>query len=150
MNTGHLQVARAEKAQQEDKHTPGARHDARTMDMRKLKTLEAFGDPDLGAIRIIFDESKLPAFGAHTGGKSTDGVTTDAERAAELVKRWNAYPRLMEALKTIESKLHEGDEEDGSDDGEFIQDVRNLSGDYIGQLQDLGTIARGAIAVAAQ
>lgn len=72
------------------------------------------------------------------------------QERAELVKRWNAYPRLMEALKTIEAKLHEGDEEDGSDDGEYIQDVRNLHGDYIGQLSDLGTIARGAMAVAAK
>ena len=132
MNKGITQVERAEKAQQEDKQ----------MDERKLHyagVTEMLNDGQRGQGAELRDENDLTI--AYV-------VNPDADR--EMVRRWNEYPRLMDALKTIEAKLHEGDAEDGSDDGEFIQDVRNLSGDYIGQLQDLGTIARGAIAVAAQ
>ena len=75
--------------------------EAEEMDARKLKTYEAFGDTSLGNIRIIFEESKNAAFGAHTGSEGFDGVTTDQQRAAELVKRWNAYPVLWDALQDI-------------------------------------------------
>ena len=76
---------------------------------------------------------------------------TDAPNfAAELVKRWNAYPAMLEALKAIEAKLHDGQAEDGSEDGDYIQDVRNLRGNYIEQLQELAVVARGAIAIAAK
>ena len=122
MNTGHLQVERAEAEQA--KAERGHLYEAKTGNHQGL----------------IVDENS---------GKNV-AVTYDKKDAAEMVRRWNAYPRLMKALRTIEAKLHEGDEEDGSDDGEYVQDVRNLHGDYIGQLSDLGTIARGAIAVAAK
>lgn len=68
----------------------------------------------------------------------------------EIMKRWNAYPSMLEALKAIEAKLHDGQAEDGSEDGDYIQDVRNLRGNYIEQLQELAVVARGAIAIAAK
>ena len=121
MNKGIAQVERAEKAQQEDKHTPGP------------------------WTRGYKDDQTI-----YSGAKRVASVIC-AERQWEANARLiAAAPDMLKALKTIEAKLHEGDEEDGSDDGEFIQDVRNLNGDYIGQLSDLGAIARGAIAVAAQ
>ena len=83
----------------------------------------------------------------HKRGQRERGDFQEEEANARLIA---AAPDMLKALKTIEAKLHEGDAEDGSDDGEYIQDVRNLHGDYIGQLSDLGTIARGAIAVAAK
>lgn len=101
------------------------------MDERKLKTLEAFGTPELGDVRIIFDESKLPAFGAYTGGKSTDGVTTDAERAAELVRRWNAFPRLMEALEGLLKATRKAHDIASASNDDYADDEAHFVGEWM-------------------
>lgn len=66
------------------------------MDNTKLHTVDAVGDHTIGAVRILTDQ------GIQIAGCYVPGTERNNEAdAAELVRRWNAYPELVEALEAV-------------------------------------------------
>lgn len=112
-----------------------------TMDTRKLRTAEAFGDPELGMIRIQDANTFEQLAGCYTGGLK--GREHDEATAAELVRRWNAYPEQQERIAKLEAKLREveallHDGPTAEEDGEVVRAVREREGDYLSMLTDIG------------
>ena len=72
------------------------------MHARKLRTALADGYADAGMIRIEDAETLERIAGCYSGGQRSKAG--DEAIAAELVRRWNAYPQLIENLKALVSK----------------------------------------------
>lgn len=132
MNKGYLQAERAE------------------VEAKKMDTLRYAGTTTIKVDTDNHEEEVAELVNQDETTVAYVSTGLDRHMDLEIMKRWNAYPAMLEALKAIEAKLHDGQAEDGSEDGDYIQDVRNLRGNYIEQLQELAVVARGAIAIAAK
>ena len=91
MNTGHIQVERAEKAQQKPTAEPLDLYSSHS-DEHYIDALKDDGTDD-GA---NFNVCKLEYPANNTLSEEQRTVN-----AAELVKRWNAYPDMLKALEDL-------------------------------------------------
>lgn len=64
------------------------------MDNTKLHTVDAVGDHTIGAVRILTDQG-IQIAGCHVPNTERN----NQEDAAELVRRWNAYERLVDEVR---------------------------------------------------
>jgi len=89
------------------------------MDNTKLHTVDAVGDHTIGAVRILTDQ------GIQIAGCYVPGTERNNEAdAAELVRRWNAYPELVARLEKVIGHIQSSID---TDDDAYILDMKTCN-----------------------